>query len=132
MGESKSLYWKTILRFGVIGGFVAFYIAVIGMTESFSQRFLIGNILSLGHLFIFAGTVLAGVSTARSLKNENDFSIIRGGALAGVVTSLFLVVLIILIQILVIPQINEYLSLKSNSNEKAFNPFNGGCFDSLE
>jgi branched-chain amino acid transport system permease protein len=102
------LNWRTIARNGFLGGIVAFYLSAIGLTETFSERYLIGTFLSTGQLFVTVGAIMAGILTARALKEqENDRNSYVSSLLSGAISSLPLILLIILIQILVVPQIDQ-------------------------
>lgn len=102
------LDWRTIAKNGLLGGIVAFYISAVGLAETFSQRFLIGTFLSTGQLFVTVGGIMAGILTARALRDskENRNAYISS-LLSGVISSLPLIFLIFLIQVLVIPQIGQ-------------------------
>jgi branched-chain amino acid transport system permease protein len=103
-----TLNWRTISRNGLLGGVVAFYLSAIGLAETFSQRFLIGTFFSTGQLFVTVGAIMAGILTANALKEqENDRTAYISSLLSGVVSSLPLLFLIFLIQILVVPQIGQ-------------------------
>jgi len=107
MNNEKQPTWKIVLRFGLLGGIVAFYLSAIGMTEAFSQRYLIGDRFSMGHVFITMGALGAGIMTARTVKKEKTAIALGSSLLAGAVSSLPLILLIVLIQILVIPQTGQ-------------------------
>jgi len=100
--------WRTIAQNGLLGGIVAFYLSAIGLAETFSGRYLIGTFLSTGQLFVTVGAIMAGILTARTLKEqENERTAYISSLLSGMVSSLPLIFLIFLIQILVVPQINQ-------------------------
>jgi len=102
------LNWRTIAQNGFLGGIVAFYLSAIGLAETFSQRYLIGTFFSTGQLFVTVGAIMAGVLTARALKEqEDDRNSYVSSLLSGAVSSLPLIILIFLIQILVVPQIGQ-------------------------
>ena len=102
------LDWRTIARNGFLGGIVAFYLSAIGLAETFSARLLVGTFFSTGQLFVTVGAILAGVLTARALKEqENNRNAYIGSLLSGALSSLPLIFLIFLIQVLVIPQIGQ-------------------------
>lgn len=102
------LNWRTITQNGLLGGIVAFYLSAIGLAETFSERYLIGTFLSTGQLFVTVGAIMAGILTARALKEqENDRDSYVSSLLSGAISSLPLILLIFLIQILVIPQIDQ-------------------------
>ena len=102
------LNWRTITQNGFLGGIVAFYLSAIGLAETFSQRFLLGTFLSTGQLFVTVGAIMAGILTARALKGKEDTRISYvSSMLSGAISSLPLIVLIFLIQVLVIPQADQ-------------------------
>lgn len=102
------LNWRTITQNGLLGGIVAFYLSAIGLAETFSERYLIGKFLSTGQLFVTVGAIMAGILTARAIKEqENDRDSYVSSLLSGAISSLPLILLIFLIQILVIPQIDQ-------------------------
>lgn len=99
--------WRIIFRYGLLGGGIAFYLSAIGLTETFSQRYLIGSFLSMGQLFAAIGGIAAGVLTARALKDEKSSTAYLSSVLSGAVSSIPSMFLIFLIQTLVIPQIGQ-------------------------
>jgi branched-chain amino acid transport system permease protein len=102
------LNWRTITQNGLLGGIVAFYLSAIGVAQTFSERYLLGTFFSTGQLFVTVGAIMAGILTARALKEqEDDRNSYVSSLLAGAVSSLPLVILIFLIQVLVIRQIDQ-------------------------
>jgi branched-chain amino acid transport system permease protein len=99
--------WRIIFRYGLLGGGIAFYLSAIGLTETFSQRYLIGSFLSMGQLFAAIGGVVAGVLTARTLKEEKSSTAYLSSVLAGAVSSIPVLFLIFLIQTLILPQVGQ-------------------------
>ncbi|MGB7873947.1 MAG: hypothetical protein WBL25_06150 [Anaerolineales bacterium] len=102
------LNWRTIAQNGLLGGIVAFYLSAIGLAETFSERYLIGTFISTGQLFVTVGGIMAGILTARALKEqEKNRNAYVSSLLSGAISSLPIVVLIFLIQVLVIRQIDQ-------------------------
>ncbi len=99
--------WRTITQNGLLGGGIAFYLSAIGMSELFSDRLLIGDFLSTGQLFVASGGLVAGILTARSQKDEKRSSAFVGSILSGAISSIPLLILIFLIQVLVVKQIGQ-------------------------
>jgi len=100
--------WRIILRNGFLGGTLAFYLSAIGLTETFSQRYLIGTFLSMGQLFAAIGGIVAGILTARALqKEEKSSTAYASSLLSGVTSSIPPIILVLLIQVLVVPQIGQ-------------------------
>ena len=100
--------WRIILQNGLLGGIVAFYLCAIGLAETFSERYLLGNFFSTGQLFVTVGGIMAGILTARALKvQDKNRDAYLGSLLSGAISSLPLIILIFLIQVLVIRQIDQ-------------------------
>jgi branched-chain amino acid transport system permease protein len=96
--------FRGILQYGILGSVVALYVSAIGVVETFAQRNLVGSFLSLGHVFLFMGAVGAGTLATRTMKKDNasnrDSAV--GGVIAGMISSLFLVILTVIIQVFVV------------------------------
>lgn len=107
MNNSKSLDWRVIVRFGLLGSIVAFYFSAIGMVEAFGLRNLVSTWLSLGHILLVMGSVGAGYLTARELKEKNKLNAIGSSFLAGLISSTFLILLIVFVQLLVVRNAGE-------------------------
>lgn len=85
--------WKTALRFGLIGTAVSLYFTAIGMVETFSQRNLVGTIISLGHVLLIIGPLGAGFLTARYLRQKKGWRIFGYSALSGAFSSVSVILL---------------------------------------
>jgi branched-chain amino acid transport system permease protein len=96
MDEKRSPTWQVILRSGLLGGVISAYLCLVGLVEAFSQRFLIGSFLTLGEVLLVIGMVIAGVLTARDLKNKNRVFSAGGSLLSGIISTLPLILLIII------------------------------------
>ncbi len=79
----KSIDWKIVVRYGLIGSIVALYFSMVGMVELFSERQLIGKTLNLGHLLLFGGVAAAGLLAARSQKTDKPLVHGLAGLAAG-------------------------------------------------
>ncbi len=103
MNSLKTINWQTVTRYGLLGSIVAFYFSVIGMVETFAQRNIISTWLSLGHLLLVAGAVGAGYLSAREHKDKPRGAAVTGSIVAGLLTSVFLLLLILFVQFVIIP-----------------------------
>ena len=84
--------FKSIQKFALYGGIVTFYLVAIGIVEVFSTRNLVGKFLSLGHIFLFLGPLGVGIFVARELKEKETKSVYLVGFLAGLMTSLSVII----------------------------------------
>ncbi len=110
MFKSIKQDFKVMLRYGVLGGIVALYLASIGVVEVFSERNLVGTILSLGQVFLIVGAVGAGLFTAKELKGRKNGEIYLASLISGAISSVFLAALTFIIQIFVV-QMDESTSI---------------------
>ncbi len=102
MEEKQRPVWQLILRSGLLGGAIATYLCIIGIVETFSQRYLIGDFLSLGQVMLALGLVATGILAARELSKGRKSLAWIGSLLAGLVAALPLLVIIGVILFLVI------------------------------
>ncbi len=96
MDEKPRPTWQIILRSGLLGGIISFYLCVIGVVTAFSQRYLVGSYFSLGDIMLVIGMVIAGVLAARELRDKKIGISIGGSISSGIVSSLPLILLILI------------------------------------
>ena len=95
---------KVSLRTGFFGGTIALFISVIGMTETFNQRDIITDLLSIGYALLLIITAVTGYFAADRIANtfnlqQNDerqsssIQAIIGGSFAGLLVGIPLALL---------------------------------------
>ena len=96
--------FRTLLQYGILGSIVAFYFSAVGVVQTFAQRNLVGSFISLGHVFVALGAVGAGILATRAMKKEDagTWGATVGGIIAGATSSIFLVLLTVIIQVFVV------------------------------
>lgn len=104
MYKTLQQYSRTLLRYGILGSVVALYVCAIGVVGTFAQRNLVGSFLSLGHVFLVMGAVGAGTLLARTMKKDGVGSseVAIGSVIAGIISSVFLILLTVIIQVFVV------------------------------
>ncbi|MFQ5400549.1 MAG: branched-chain amino acid ABC transporter permease [Anaerolineae bacterium] len=100
------------LKIGFYGGIVAVYISMVGMVETFGQRDLIKDIISLGHLLLLITVLGVGFLSARQLDQRLDplhqkrrqslqrSQVLWNGALAGLVVGVMMALLVIIAELI--------------------------------
>ena len=91
----KSLMIQAI-KIGLIGGVVAVFLSLIGMVESFSQRYIVSNVISMGHTLLLLVGVFFGYFAAQRTKNPRPILILLSSLLAGLLVGALLALLVIL------------------------------------
>jgi branched-chain amino acid transport system permease protein len=98
-----------VLRVGLLGSGIALYLAAVGMVETFLGRNLVGTFVSVGDVFLFAGSLAAGLLAAREMNRRAVpvLAAAAAGALAGFISALLPVLLTLLIQVAVMQGAGE-------------------------
>jgi branched-chain amino acid transport system permease protein len=99
MNAKPRLNWSLPLRSGLLAGFVALFIVLVGMIEASLGRAIIYPVLSTGHVLLLLPFVWAGYSAVRKVatlqKGLRRPWLVAAGALAGLLTAAFLVALVL-------------------------------------
>ncbi|RME91583.1 MAG: hypothetical protein D6770_00140, partial [Anaerolineae bacterium] len=114
METKKQTVGQVILRNGFLGGVIVLYIAMVGLVEAFSERNLIGTFLSLGFVFLVAGTIAAGYLAARALEDKSSGIKLLAGLATGALTAVPLIIIAAVIDAFVInvPPWHEIFELR--------------------
>ncbi|MBZ0303724.1 MAG: branched-chain amino acid ABC transporter permease [Anaerolineae bacterium] len=89
--------WKPIIRMGLLAGIITLYMAVVGMLESFSEREVIRDFVTLGQIMLVFASITAGYLATRRLSDaQNPLRLLVSGAIVGLMSSLPLLVLVLL------------------------------------
>lgn len=106
---TQSLDWQSILKTGLLAGFIIVFTGAVGMMESFNDRQVIRDWLTLGQMLIFFPPIIAAFLHAQhkenypgatSLSDENPGGTIISGISIGLVASLPVLALIIITNVI--------------------------------
>jgi branched-chain amino acid transport system permease protein len=92
--------WKSTFRFGVIGGVVAVFLALVGMVEAFNQRVIIDGFIGFGPVLILLTYYMTGHFAVRQVKASPLVPTALHGALAGIISAALVVLYSLLFTIL--------------------------------
>ena len=98
MNQSK---FAQSFRLGLIGGFSAILVSLLGMVETFNDRDIIVNVISMGQLLLVLVAFLAAYSATQKAEAEGHaqgFQAVLHGTLAGFLVTALLAILAILVQ----------------------------------
>lgn len=87
---------RALVKFGLLAGVMATYVAAIGMIATFSQRQVVAGLLTLGQVLLVAPPLGMAYFSARKMAGESGGKILAAGASIGLLTTLPLIGLIIL------------------------------------
>ncbi|MCC7118914.1 MAG: hypothetical protein IT310_10355 [Anaerolineales bacterium] len=96
---TKENFLWSALKIGLLGGAIALFICLIGMTEIFSKRAVIEKVITLGQFVLLAISVSCGLIAARRtsqlLRSPSAFSGLTAGLVAGLTVGLVLALFIL-------------------------------------
>lgn len=95
MERIRSL-WQQGVKVGLIGGVVALSLALMGMVETFGQRDILYNVVSMGHALLLLTGVFMGYLAAKRTTAPAPLWPLLNGLVSGVTVGGFLVGLVIL------------------------------------
>ena len=82
-------------RFGLISGIVIVYLCLVGMVETFHDRDVIFELLTLGETLLVIASIGMGYALASSSSNGNIGKALTGGLITGVVAWLVTALLVL-------------------------------------
>jgi branched-chain amino acid transport system permease protein len=94
--ESNTSWWLQALQKGVIGGVVAILVSLIGMVASFHQRDIIAGQITMGETLLLLIVIVFAYYSSRGDETTPLSTRLISGALTGLVTSGFIVGLVLL------------------------------------
>jgi branched-chain amino acid transport system permease protein len=94
-----------VVRIGLLGGVVALLICLIGIIQASTVRPVIYPYVSMGQVLLLLMFLMVGVMAVRTVQktadgNASATSLVLGPALAGLITSAFLVALVLIGQVI--------------------------------
>jgi branched-chain amino acid transport system permease protein len=85
--------WRDVIRVGLLGGTVALYLCLVGIVPVFHERQLIAGVITLGQVALFGSMAVPGAIAARKATTLREA--LLTGAVAGLITGLFLTGLVV-------------------------------------
>lgn len=94
MNEDRVYNWRETVSLGLISGIASLSLSLIGMVEVFSERDIIGGVLSLGLIFLLSPAAVIGFMLARSNSAAGWLRNVLGGLVAGLISAVPVAVLV--------------------------------------
>ena len=93
---SSSIKMKNVMRSGLLAGIITLSLAVIGFIALLGDREVIGGVLTLGHVFLFAPVIVFSYLLADQAQDDDVARSLGSGFLIGVLTSLPIILLAVI------------------------------------
>src|SRR4030043_822510 len=120
--------WQQGIKIGLIGGVSAVLLTLIGMVESFSQRDIISNVISMGHTLLLLVAVFMGYLAAKRTTRTEPLWLLVNSLISGLMVGGLLALLVILgslinlrkVFIYAMPILYELLTFKQGTQTGIF------------
>lgn len=122
--ESARFDWQTPIKSGLLAGGLAVFLSLVGMVEASSRRYVIAGTFSVGQTLLLLAFIYGAYRAAQSLASgraaePSHLSLLASGAIAGLLTSAMLGLLVLLGNVLELrtvfikasPQLYDLLTL---------------------
>lgn len=88
--------WKQAIQTGLVGGAVAVLLSLVGMVTSFSERYIISGVFTMGQVIFLAPILLMAYSVIRRTTPQTNRNVILTGLLTGLAGGAALAALLII------------------------------------
>lgn len=96
--KNETSFWVKTAQTGLIGGFIALLLSLIGLVVAFKSVYIVTGIFTMGQVFAFAAILFESYSAVRKAPDKNALVYLAVGGLTGVIGSVILVIAILLQQ----------------------------------
>ena len=104
MNAKPANRWSSPIKVGLLGGTVAIYLSLVGILTALANRAVITGVISLGQVILLGVYIMFGYMAAQRAAAGQDKApsawCLVSGALAGLITSAFLVALVVIAPII--------------------------------
>ncbi len=77
--------WRQGIRIGLIGGIVEVLLALVGMVEAFSQRYMISDAISMGQTLLLVVAMFTGYLSARRTTRPEPLRVLVNSLISGLI-----------------------------------------------
>jgi len=88
--------WKQAIQTGLIAGAIAVLLSLVGMVASFSGRFIVSGVFTMGQVIFLAPILLMSYSVIRRTSPQSPRTVLLTGLLTGVVGGAVLAALVLI------------------------------------
>jgi branched-chain amino acid transport system permease protein len=96
MQTPASSPWKQAIQSGLIGGGIAVLLSLVGMVTTFSGRFIISGVFTMGQVVFLAPILLMSYSALRRISPQPSRTLILAGLLAGLSSGVVIAILVLI------------------------------------
>ena len=91
MDTKTRFNWVGTLRLGLLGAVIALSLSAVGLVTTFDARDIIGNVVTVGQVFLFGSALGIGFLVAQQNPDAKPMTKLLGGLVVGLLSSIFLI-----------------------------------------
>ncbi len=96
MQTQASSPWKQAIQSGLIGGGIAVLLSLVGMVESFSERFIVSRVFTMGQVIFLVPVLIMAYAALRRISPQPTQKLVLSGLLAGFAGGVVLAALVLI------------------------------------
>jgi branched-chain amino acid transport system permease protein len=81
--KKRSSVWQQGIRIGLVGGIVEVLLALVGMVEAFSQRYMISDVISMGQTLLLVIAMFTGYLAAKRAARSEPLRVLVNSLVSG-------------------------------------------------
>jgi branched-chain amino acid transport system permease protein len=81
--KKRSSIWQQGIRIGLVGGIVEVLLALVGMVEAFSQRYMISDVISMGQTLLLVIAMFTGYLAAKRTDRSKPLRVLVNSLVSG-------------------------------------------------
>ncbi len=87
--------WREVVKLGLLAAIIALALSLIGVVGTFAERDIIGEVLTMGHVFLFGASAGGAYLAAQHSKSKQAGPTLLSGLIVGLIAGLPLALLIL-------------------------------------
>lgn len=83
--RKRSSVWQQGIKIGLVGGIVEILLALVGMVEAFSRRYIISDVISMGQTLLLVVAMFTGYLAARRTARSEPLRALANSLISGLI-----------------------------------------------
>jgi branched-chain amino acid transport system permease protein len=93
--KERSSVWLRPIKIGLVGGIIEILLALVGMAEGFSRRYIISDVISMGQTLLLVVAMFMGYLAAKRTTRSGPLRVLVNSLVSGVVVGGLMSLLVI-------------------------------------
>jgi branched-chain amino acid transport system permease protein len=94
--KKRSSVWLRAIKIGLVGGIVEILVALVGMVEAFSRRYMVSDVISMGQTLLLVVAMFTGYLAAKRAARSEPFRVLVNSLVSGLMVGGLIALLVLL------------------------------------